>query len=87
MLPAWNLRHPICNRRVHRLLIVPMVVAERVLIDVILQVLRAHGMVRAVYAPLQLRPEALNRVRVDAAHDIDLLAVIDALVLVFLLAV
>lgn len=58
MLAVRHLRHPICYRRVYRLLIVPMVVAERILVDVILWVLRAHGVVRAVDAPLQLRSEA-----------------------------
>jgi len=44
-----------------------MVVAERIFVDVILWVIGTHGVVRAVYAALQLRPEAFNRVRVDVA--------------------
>ena len=65
MLAVRHLRHPICYRRVHRPLIIPMVVVERILVDVILWVLRAYGVVRAVDAPLQLRLEACYRVRVD----------------------
>lgn len=65
--------------------VVPVVVAERVLIDVALEVLPADGVVDAHDAVLEKAPEPFDRVRVDVPLHIDARPVVDAVVRVTLL--
>ena len=57
--------------------VVPIVIAELKLRDVQRQILVADLVERADDAALEDRPEAFNRVRVDRADDVLLVAVID----------
>src|SRR6266567_7615950 len=60
----------------------PVVVAERVLVQVRLQVLRRDRVVRPADPALHGRPEPLDGVRVDVPAHVDTLRVVDAGVLV-----
>lgn len=55
-----------------------MVVPERVLVDVRLKVLRAHGMIHPRDPPLQDGPEPFNRVDRDVPGNVHLLGMRDA---------
>ena len=55
----------------------PVIVAERKLIHVFLEMLRGNEMMRPVHRAFQLRPEAVNGLRVDFAANIFLVAMID----------
>src|SRR5918998_1111830 len=50
----------------------PVVVAEHVFVQVRLKVLGRNAPVDAAHAALEVRPEALKRVRVDIAAHVDL---------------
>jgi hypothetical protein len=58
------------NNLEHRLLILAVIIPERILVDVGLQVLGTDRMIDAGYATLHQRPETLNAVRVDAPTSI-----------------
>ncbi len=62
----------------------PAVVAKHVFVQVGLQVLRRNGVVNPSDPMLEQRPESFNRVRVNVSHDVHLLRVLDALVLIAL---
>src|SRR5690242_19449290 len=67
------------QRRKHLRLVTP-VVAERKLVNVVLEILPADAVVRPVNGTLYLAPKAFNRVRVYAARDVFTSTVVDALV-------
>src|SRR6266478_9491111 len=60
--------------------LIPPVVPEAVLIQVGLQILRAHVVIHAADSPLEGAPKAFDCVGVNIASDIDLSGVPDALV-------
>lgn len=59
-----------------------MIVAERKLVNVSLKVAPTNVMMRAIHRPLQLAPESFNRVGVDIAAHVFVLAVVYCAVLV-----
>ena len=65
----------------HRLVIVPVIVPEGVLVQVGLQVLRTDRMMRPVDPALDQAPEAVHGVRVGDAFHVDLGRVLDLQVL------
>src|SRR5918992_2882084 len=70
-----SLLDPVQESRKQPSLVAPVVVTEHVLVQVRLKVLGGHPTVYAAYATLQVRPEPVNRVRVDIATHIDLIGV------------
>src|ERR1700733_11419065 len=54
------------------------VITKSELVDVVLQVFAADGMMRSVKRAFQLRPKAFNRVRMDTANNIFPRAVVHA---------
>src|SRR6266568_140455 len=65
--------------------LIPPVISEAVLIQVGLQVLRAHVVIHAADSPFQGAPKALDCVGVNISSDVDLRGVADALVRVALI--
>lgn len=63
------------DQREHRAPVVPVVVPERVFVEVHLQVLGRHRVVDAADAALQERPEAFDGVRMNVPADVDVLRV------------
>src|SRR5258705_8255765 len=75
--------HNLPNERLeHRSLIHPVVVPERVLVKVHLQVLTRDVVIDAVDPALHERPEAFDGVRMHVAKDVDPHRVVDAPMLV-----
>jgi len=70
---AW---HP-CDHRSEKGSVLPVVVAERKFVDVILQIFPAHRMVSTADAPLHLAPKALDSVSVNVAAHVLASAVVD----------
>jgi len=67
----------------HRLRIESTIVAETVLVQVGLQIVTANGMIDASNPGFDQRPKAFNRVRMNVAHHVDFLAMVDAAMVVF----